>query len=152
MFLEAYDRAPFDEVNPWCVACRAAMKKAGKELCFQSYACRYCRAYYRDGKRFIKLSNRERRRYTASLRWLEITEIISQALPKYLEAEIREEIEQEIMVAALNGDFNLRELPEIVRTRWRKIKRQQQDLYKFVSLDQIIPGTDSLTIGDTLAG
>lgn len=40
--------------NPWCVVCRRAMKKAGKNVHgVQEYLCGKCRAYYRDGRRLI---------------------------------------------------------------------------------------------------
>jgi transposase-like protein len=146
-FLESYDHQP--SAYPWCVACRRLMKKAGKPRGFQNYQCPQCKTFYLDGARIAQ--RQRRRRYLASLRWEEAFEVIRHALAN-VPPDLREEIMQEMMLAALDGRFDLSDIKSMIPFYRRKVMRQTADRFRFVSLDQPIPNTEGLTYADALAG
>jgi hypothetical protein len=78
--------------------------------------------------------------------------LIEQKLPKNLPLEIREELQQELVMAALAGEFDLSELDQAITTYRRKVNRESLTGFGYVSLDAVIPQTNGLTYADTLAG
>lgn len=149
-WLESYDHEP--AAYPWCVTCRAPMTKAGKSRGrgFQTYQCRRCRAYCKDGPPLHKIPIRARRRLLASLRWEETLDAIQRAVPTGLPPDVREEVIQEMALAALEGEIKLGDIARAVAFYRRKVSRQMADRFKFVSIDQ--PDADGLTYADRLAG
>jgi hypothetical protein len=128
------------------------MKKAGKPRGFQNFRCPHCRAYGKDGPLLHKIPIRARRRLLALLRWKELLEEIKRAMSTSLPPDVREEVTQELALAALDGELDLSNIKSAVPFYRRKVSRQMADRFKFVSLDQIILGTDRLTYADRLAG
>jgi hypothetical protein len=78
--------------------------------------------------------------------------LIEEKLPKNLPLEIREELQQELVMAALAGEFELSELDAAVALYRRKVNRESLTGFAYVSLDAVIPQTNGLTYADTLAG
>jgi hypothetical protein len=78
--------------------------------------------------------------------------LIEEKLPRNLPVEIREELHQELVLAALAGEFELSELDQMIINYRRKVYRESLTGFAYVSLDAVIPHTEGLTYGDTLAG
>jgi hypothetical protein len=146
--MQSYEHDP--SLYPWCVLCRHPMKKAGRAQGFRNWQCRKCIAFYRDGARLRRMEKREKRRYLVSLKWDQVLEAITEATAQ-LPADVREEVIQEMALAALTGDLDLACIPRTVPFYRRKVSRQMTDRFRVVSLDQPI-GADGMTYGELLAG
>lgn len=132
--------------RPPCPRCSGPSVKAGKYKSKQQYRCKgQC-------KRHFILKIREGRTVEALALGDNLLETIRRNLPKGWQSDLREDIAQEMALAALDGEFDLSELPRVVHVYRRKINRLSANKFKFVSIDQIIPNTNGLTIGETLAG
>jgi transposase-like protein len=142
--LEAVLRQPIKS-NPPCPHCNGHSWRNGSKDGKQEYQCRQC-------QRFFGFSPQQQRQYAAQRQAEQLPALIEQKLPRNLPVEIREELQQELVVAALAGDFELSELEAAVARFRRKVNRESLTGFGYVSLDAVIPQTNGLTYADTLAG
>jgi len=126
------------------------MKKAGRAQGFQIFHCLRCKAYYRDGARLHLMPKRERRRYLAALRWEQVMEAIRKAT-EVLPLDIREEVIQEMALAALDGSLDPADINRAAPFYRRKVSRQT-DRFRVVSLDQPVGYEGGATYAELLAG
>jgi transposase-like protein len=132
--------------NPSCSTCGEISKKHGfSRTGNYQYYCRPC------NHRFT-FSPQRQRQHEVSKQAEQLPSLIEQKLPKNLPLEIREELQQELVMAALAGDFELSELDAAVARFRRKVNRESLTGFGYVSLDAVIPQTNGLTYADTLAG
>jgi transposase-like protein len=131
--------------NPHCPACGATSQKRGLEYGKYLYRCREC-------NKGFSLTPQQQRQHRARLQMEQLPALIEQKLPKNLPLEIREELQQELVMAALAGEFDLSELDQAITTYRRKVNRESLTGFGYVSLDAVIPQTNGLTYADTLAG
>ncbi|HKQ06810.1 MAG TPA: hypothetical protein VJ464_16870 [Blastocatellia bacterium] len=89
--------------------------------------------------------------FEARLAGDELLPMIERAVSRVAD-ELREEVAQEMAIAALSGELSLSDIKSAVPFYRRKVSRQMADRFKFVSLDAVIPGQDGLTYADRLAG
>jgi transposase-like protein len=137
---------PVTNKNPLCPVCNGYSRRRGqRKNGTQRYRCNQC------GKCFSKRP-RQQRQHQAQLQCEQLPALIEEKLPKNLPLEIREELQQELVVAALAGDFELSELDAAVARFRRKVNRESLTGFGYVSLDAVIPQTNGLTYADTLAG
>lgn len=136
---------PTETVNPPCPRCSGRGIKSGFSGGKQLYRCKG------ECGRFYSLSIRQLRAFKAQLEGAELYEAIARAVAS-LPPDVREEVTQEMAVAALQGEIDLSDIASMVAFYRRKVMRQMGDRYKFVSLDQPIPGTERLTYAAQLAG
>jgi hypothetical protein len=126
------------------------MKKAGKPRGFQNFQCGQCKTYYLDGARIAQ--KRPRRRYLASIRWESVIEAINRAALQVLSPELRREFIQEMAARVLDGEIDIKEIESSAAHYRRVILSQNVDRFRFVSLDQAMPGNERMTYGERLAG
>lgn len=81
-----------------------------------------------------------------------LVDLISKAVPKYLDREMKADLCQDLAVAILCGDLKREDIQEGIKKFMPKLwKVNPSSKYGDMSLDAIIPGTDGLTWVDTLA-
>lgn len=152
------ERPPLIQNNPWCVTCHAVMHKRGRQNGRQYFYCRKCKTYYRDGRgsKSAPLATgttiRQARKQEAAQLDAKLLDAIREALPGSLPRDLRDDITQEMAVAALDGALDLADLKNQVATYRRRINQLSANRWQFVSLSQPIPGTNGLTYGETIAG
>ena len=132
--------------NPRCRDCdrvciRFGISPGGK----QQYRCNHCQHQF-------SLSLQQQRQHKVQLQQEDLLTLIEEKLPRELPLEVREEMIQELAVAALAGEFELSQLDEMVTRFRRKVYGQSLTGFGYVSLDAGIPNTEGLTLADTLAG
>jgi transposase-like protein len=132
--------------NPCCPECAMTMHKNGLARSgAQRYHCPGCRHCF-------TLSSEQERQNDMRRQAGRLSDLIEEKLPKNLPLEIREELQQELVMAALAGEFELSELDAAVALYRRKVNRESLTGFAYVSLDAVIPQTNGLTYADTLAG
>ena len=141
-----------------CVACHGRMLRRGhtkdRER-LQIYRCEDCAAPYVPERPPIigpRPSRKQRRRQQAARLGGDLLGVIDAALPGGLWGELREELRQEMTLAALSGELDLASVGAAVTFYRRKVQRQMADPYRHVSLDAPISGDEGLTWADKLAG
>lgn len=75
---------------------------------------------------------------------------IHRIVPAGLSAEMRGDLCQDLLVAVLSGETSVANLPEMMNRYARVARKMLPDLWKTVSLDAVIHGTDGLTMMDDL--
>lgn len=129
--------------HPQCPRCGGRAIKRGQKRGNQKYKCNgEC------GREFT-LTMKEARRFKARLMGEELTDAIRRAVSD-LPPDLREEIMQEMAVAALDGELGLSDIRNAVPFYRRKVMRQVSNRFKFISIDQ--PNKDGLFYADLLAG
>jgi transposase-like protein len=131
--------------NPPCPRCNGISRRRGINKGKQVYSCNRCQGYFR-------CTPQQQRQHEIRQQAEQLPALIEQKLPKNLPVEIREELQQELVLAALAGEFELSELDQVIINYRRKVYRQSLTGFAYVSLDAVIPHTEGLTYGDTLAG
>ena len=82
----------------------------------------------------------------------DLLKVINNALPLYLPELIREDICQEIALAALRGDADITNLSPAIAVYKKKINGLTSNRFQFISVDMPLPGTDGLKLADVLVG
>jgi hypothetical protein len=100
----------------------------------------------------VKPEIRESRQLEAFMMGAALDTMVRAVIPNNLSGDVRDDLRQELELAALEGDFDLSDLAVMVPFYLRKIYRLSANRFKFVSLSSIIPGTKNLTYADTLIG
>ena len=131
--------------NPPCPLCQGKSqrrgRREGKQVCF----CVACHRYFR-------CTLQQQRQHEVRQQAEQLPALIDQKLPKTLPVEIRQELQQELVMAALSGEFELSELEQVITLYRRKVYRESLTGFGYISLDAVIPHTEGLTLADTLAG
>ncbi|MEN3335656.1 MAG: hypothetical protein V7641_5021 [Blastocatellia bacterium] len=150
---------PSPQSNPWHVACRKRMRKASKDQHGKMrYRCNPCGCYYTANRpRFIApvpapANIRRARQSAARSHGAALLDVVAGALPRNLPADLREDVAQEMALAALAGDFDLSDLARMVPYYQRQMSKLRVTDFSVVSLDAVIAGAGHLTYGETLAG
>jgi len=95
---------------------------------------------------------RQARQLEALMIGAALSTMVNAVVPSYLSADVKDDLRQEMTLAALEGDFDLSDLARMVPYYQRRIYRLSANRFKFVSLSSVIPGTTNLTYADTLVG
>lgn len=80
----------------------------------------------------------------------DLVALVNKAVPRGLPEEIRADICQDLICAILMGEFKREDLAGNLKDFIRAGKKMFADKWSFYPLDGIIPGTDGLTLADTL--
>lgn len=75
---------------------------------------------------------------------------VNAAVPKYLDADLRADICQDIMVGILCGDFDPDNLNLPAKEMTKRVQRMFPTKYGPLSLDAVMPGTDDFRLIDTI--
>jgi hypothetical protein len=97
------------------------------------------------------LTIKEVRRFEARQQGEQLVEAIRRAVSG-VPADLREDVMQEMFLAALDGELDLSNIESAVHFYRKRINRLSANRFKFVSLDQPIAGTKGLTYAERLAG
>lgn len=76
---------------------------------------------------------------------------VNEAVPRYLDPELRADICQDLVVGILCGDFSVDDLGLPAKEMTRRVRKMFPDKYGPLSLDAIMAGTDDLKLLDTIA-
>jgi len=132
--------------NPTCSNCNRTGGKSGfNPSGSQRYYCSTCKCIFTP-------SPEQLQQHQQQLSMEQLLPLISARVPKELPPEVREEMIQELAVAALAGEFELSQLDEMVTRFRRKVYRESLTGFAYVSLDAGIPNTEGLTLADRLVG
>ena len=138
-------KKPQTNTTPPCPNCNRTSTKSGfSHSGKQKYRCSPCRRTF--------ILGHQQQQQLEGPRAEDILPLISARVPKELPPEVREEMIQELAVAALTGEFELSQLDEMVTRFRRKVYRESLTGFAYVSLDAGIPNTEGLTLADTLVG
>jgi ribosomal protein L37AE/L43A len=136
---------PHTNSNSSCPNCnRTGGKKGLSRSGNQRFYCSTCKRSF--------TSTQQQLEQQQQLSMEQLLPLIAAKVPRELPPEVREEMIQELAVGVLVGEFELSQLDEMVTQYRRKVYRQSLTGFGYVSLDAVIPNTEGLTLGDTLAG
>lgn len=76
---------------------------------------------------------------------------VMKMIPRSLHPELREDLRNDIVRDILAGELTFAKVPQVMKSYAAKARRMLNDRYKFVSLDDVIPGTDGVCRIDTIA-
>jgi hypothetical protein len=69
--------------------------------------------------------------------------VVDKAIPKNLPYDVKEDVRQELLVGALHGDFDVRDIKQVVPLYTRKINNLSANKFAHVFLDHPAPGFES---------
>jgi hypothetical protein len=110
----------------------------------QQYNCSACKKYFT----FKATADRQHR---ARLLGNSSPQMIDESVSKSIPPDIREDLTQELVLAALCGELDLSEMPKVIARFRRKVYGQLLTGFRYVSLNAPIPHTDGLTYADLIA-
>lgn len=153
-----YTPGKIEVSNPCCPYCHSRSRKRGKRYGSQQYNCPTCRKWFTPfSSRRPRLKPAPPEQRPEYRRWARrlgdsLLDLIRGNVPEGLPPDIREEVTQEIALAALLGELDLSDLPAAGVCFRRKVYARQMTRWRFVPLDAPIPGTRGLTYADALPG
>jgi hypothetical protein len=130
--------------NPACLYCNGQTRKRGMRHGNQQYNCSACKKYFT----FKATADRQHR---ARLLGNSSPQMIDESVSKSIPPDIREDLTQELVLAALCGELDLSEMPKVIARFRRKVYGQLLTGFRYVSLNAPIPHTDGLTYADLIA-
>jgi hypothetical protein len=153
-----YCRAePRPTVTPGrCPYCSGRTWKNGIRNGLQRYACtrcpRRCSSPQVEPPPPITPEVRQARAEQAASLGDELLPTVQAIVQQKLPPDMCEDVQQELIVAALEGEIDLSNITAQLPTYRRRINRLSSHTRRFISIDATVPGTNHLTYADTLIG
>lgn len=98
-----------------------------------------------------KRRNEQKRLRTKPAYMRSMMENIMRLIPRSLHPELREDLRNDFVRDILAGEITVQQVPRVMRRYAAEARKMMSNRFKFVSLDDTIPGTDGLAIVDTIA-
>jgi hypothetical protein len=76
---------------------------------------------------------------------------VMQLIPRNLPPQLRDDLCQELLISLIAGETTMEKLPLVIKSKATKVRKLLGETWKQRSLNDVVPGTDRITLLDTLA-
>ncbi|HKS42159.1 MAG TPA: hypothetical protein VJX74_16195, partial [Blastocatellia bacterium] len=92
----------------------------------------------------LSTEQRQQRQEAAQAKGDDLLDFLNAAIPSHTPFDIREELKQEMALAALNGELDLNDLKNEMRAYRTRVYGNQANRFKHLFIDHPLPGTDTV--------